>query len=160
MAESQLIPPPAPKKRKYPSGSRKRKLRAAGGGPQYSPSDIAQYKERANKAYAAKAEYVNAIKSARGCADCGYNAHPAALHFDHLPGRGKYRNVSQLCVHHKMERLAEEIAKCEVVCANCHAIRTWERKQHSQPLAPACRTDADPATDASGVSTDAKASPR
>lgn len=69
----------------------------------------------------------NAIKMERGCADCGYRAHPAALHFDHLPGTTKISEVSTLARRGRADLLAE-IAKCEVVCANCHAIRTAERR--------------------------------
>lgn len=33
---------------------------------------------------------------------------------------------------YSIKRISEEIKKCEIVCANCHAIRTHERrnKQH------------------------------
>lgn len=73
--------------------------------------------------------YMQQIKVERGCADCGYNAHPSALDFDHLPGAVKrYR----LCTMSGMRRalIDAEIAKCEVVCANCHRIRTHERRQN------------------------------
>jgi hypothetical protein len=30
--------------------------------------------------------YIQSIKMERGCTDCGYREHPAALDFDHLPG--------------------------------------------------------------------------
>jgi hypothetical protein len=69
---------------------------------------------------------LSAIKLERGCTDCGYNAHPAALDFDHLPGTTKLSTVSRLSTRN-WERVAAEIAKCEVVCANCHRIRTVER---------------------------------
>ena len=61
-----------------------------------------------------------------GCADCGYNAHPAALDFDHLPGTVKRFSIGQQ-KHRCKEELEAEIAKCELVCANCHRIRTYER---------------------------------
>lgn len=71
--------------------------------------------------------YFQQIKVDRGCADCGFNEHPAALDFDHLPGSVKrYR----ICTMAGMRRslIDAEIAKCEVVCANCHRIRTHERR--------------------------------
>lgn len=71
---------------------------------------------------------VHAYKLEKGCADCGYNLHPAALEFDHLPGTEKKFNVGEKIGVYKFERLWEEIAKCEVVCANCHAIRTESRR--------------------------------
>jgi hypothetical protein len=70
--------------------------------------------------------YFQAIKIERGCADCGYNANPVALDFDHLPGSVKMYRV---CTMAGMRRdlIDAEIAKCEVVCANCHRIRTNDR---------------------------------
>lgn len=74
---------------------------------------------------------VDAVKVAAGCADCGYNAHAIALDFDHL-GDDKDAGVSVL-VHNRARwsRVAAEIAKCEVVCANCHRVRTATRGQHA-----------------------------
>jgi ribosomal protein L44E len=68
---------------------------------------------------------LNRIKLERGCADCGYNAHAIALDFDHHTGE-KVKGVSALYVH-SLETLMAEIAKCDVVCANCHRIRTAQR---------------------------------
>lgn len=71
------------------------------------------------------------MKVERGCVDCGYNAHPAALDFDHLPGTEKlYRVCTMAGMSRKL--IDAEIAKCEVVCANCHRIRTAERGQYGQ----------------------------
>lgn len=74
-----------------------------------------------------KKKYVDEYKLEHGCSDCGYNAHPAALDFDHLPGTVKVRDIKsgqQL----GWQALLDEIAKCEVVCANCHRIRTAARR--------------------------------
>lgn len=74
---------------------------------------------------------VQLIKIQRGCADCGYNAHGVALQFDHMDGFDKKKAVSNLIrSDYGWESILEEINKCEVVCANCHAIRTKERGQH------------------------------
>lgn len=81
-------------------------------------------KMRAN--YDANRERADALKLERGCADCGYRAAATALEFDHLPGFKKRGSVSSLYPGHASS-VATEIAKCEVVCANCHAIRTQER---------------------------------
>lgn len=72
---------------------------------------------------------VDRIKVERGCVDCGYDTHAVALDFDHLPGFDKAANVSQLvnrCA--SWERIRIEISKCEVVCANCHRVRTKLRR--------------------------------
>ena len=72
--------------------------------------------------------FIDSIKIGRGCADCGYNLHPAALHFDHLPGKKKRFHVSGM-LHRSEAAILAEIAQCEVVCANCHAIRTVKRRR-------------------------------
>ena len=68
-----------------------------------------------------------AIKLERGCADCGYNQAAAALDFDHLPGTVKVFSIAQASGR-TWPTVLEEIAKCEVVCANCHRIRTAKRR--------------------------------
>lgn len=75
-----------------------------------------------------KAQVIKQYKIDHGCADCGYNAHSAALEFDHRPGSIKLFNVGEKIGTWSMTRLMEEIAKCEVVCANCHAVRTESRR--------------------------------
>lgn len=79
-------------------------------------------------------EFVNALKVERGCADCGFNRHPAALEFDHLPGTNKRCKVSALMLSSR-QAILDEIAKCEVVCANCHAIRTVDREKVARTVA-------------------------
>jgi hypothetical protein len=70
-----------------------------------------------------------AIKSSNPCVDCGGWFHPAAMGFDHLPGTEKVDEVSDL-VKTGCARLArQEILKCELVCANCHALRTYMRRK-------------------------------
>lgn len=85
------------------------------------------YRERinqqANERAARVRDWLDAYKVARGCVDCGYNAHPAALDFDHI-GDSKTINV---CNAKSIAQAEAEIAKCEVVCSNCHRIRTVRR---------------------------------
>lgn len=80
--------------------------------------------------------FLNEIKLARGCVDCGYDVHPAALDFDHVTG-AKTRLVS--FAKSKAQAL-REIEKCEVRCSNCHRIKTWERRPNRQPWYP-CKPD-------------------
>ena len=69
---------------------------------------------------------MNEVKLASGCVDCGYSEHAEALQFDHVRGEKKF-NVG-ISYTFSMERVLAEIEKCEVVCANCHAVRTANRR--------------------------------
>jgi len=68
---------------------------------------------------------LNQIKLATGCADCGYRAHPDALVFSHVRGEG--RQSVALLLNCAWQRVLDEIAKCDVACANCHSIRNTLR---------------------------------
>ena len=63
------------------------------------------------------------------CADCGGTFHPAAMHWDHRPGTTKLFDVSVGVPRYSLEAIFAEIAKCDLVCANCHAVRTYERQR-------------------------------
>lgn len=84
-------------------------------------------RNRANQAaYAAKRRAMSdAIKLKSGCADCGYRDAPEALQFDHV-GSDKLFTIAG-GLRRPWEMVLAEIAKCEVVCANCHAVRTKAR---------------------------------
>lgn len=59
------------------------------------------------------------------CVDCGITYPWYVMDFDHLSD--KEFNVSQGYVKYSEQRIVDEIAKCEVVCSNCHRIRTYKR---------------------------------
>ncbi len=72
------------------------------------------------------AEYIEIYKLNLGCFDCGYNSHAHALDFDHL--RDKKFNIALAIGSKSLPIIIAEIEKCEVVCANCHRIRTANRR--------------------------------
>lgn len=55
------------------------------------------------------------------------------LEFDHLPGQKKVDNVYRVLKKYGLESAWQEVDKCDVVCANCHKRRTYER-EHSDIL--------------------------
>lgn len=58
------------------------------------------------------------------CMDCG-ESNPIVLDFDHKNPKEKFKNISDMRRSaYSLEKIKEEIDKCEVVCANCHRIRT------------------------------------
>jgi hypothetical protein len=67
----------------------------------------------------------------RACNTCGIDD-PVVLEFHHVGGRGpKYAPVSILVTHgYTWRKVQEEIAKCEVLCANCHRKRTAAERGH------------------------------
>jgi hypothetical protein len=61
---------------------------------------------------------INTYKQ-KGCSICGYNKNTAALQFHHLnPKEKDFEISSNMC--RKWKTIEQEIAKCIVVCANCH----------------------------------------
>lgn len=75
-----------------------------------------------------RVDYCNRVKTESGCTDCGIRSdHPEIYDFDHLPGVEKSGGAAQFLTKGTMQDLIDEIAKCEVVCANCHRIRTRSR---------------------------------
>ena len=59
------------------------------------------------------------------CIDCG-ERDPVVLEFDHL--RDKSFCIGLELTRRKWQDILDEIAKCEVVCANCHRRRTAVRR--------------------------------
>lgn len=62
------------------------------------------------------------------CTDCGVRYPTCVMQFDHVRGVKLLSIGSATALVKSMKALLEEIAKCEVVCANCHALRTESRK--------------------------------
>ena len=52
------------------------------------------------------------------------------MDFDHLEGEEKVLNVAAMVGRGwALQRILDEIAKCEVVCSNCHRERTYKRSE-------------------------------
>ena len=83
-----------------------------------------------------KREYIREYKLSRGCAHCGFKEHFVALELDHLyPGtvsanltkrKGKNRDWDKL----PWVELEEELKLCQVLCSNCHRIKTHLERDH------------------------------
>lgn len=71
---------------------------------------------------------IEALKS-KPCPDCERSYPPYVMDFDHLDPELKYMSVSQMVGRgHKLENILTEIDKCELICSNCHRIRTYKRR--------------------------------
>jgi hypothetical protein len=82
---------------------------------------------------AARYEELEALKSVP-CADCGGRFPRVCMDFDHVRG-DKVASISQMIrMSYSWDNILDEIAKCEVVCSNCHRVRTASRGQWHSTL--------------------------
>lgn len=70
--------------------------------------------------------YVHSLKQAP-CVDCGGKFPPICMDFDHRDPTKKKWGVGNM-INISMERIKAEAAKCDLVCANCHRIRTAKQQ--------------------------------
>ncbi len=65
------------------------------------------------------------------CCDCGIKYPPHVMDFDHRDSDIKIGSISWLAFHDtaNLEKIILEIEKCDLVCANCHRMRTYDRLQ-------------------------------
>lgn len=74
-------------------------------------------------------EWLDSLRRGVPCADCGETFPEPVMHWDHLPGEPKVDTVSSLARERSRDVALAEMQKCELVCANCHAIRTSRRRR-------------------------------
>ncbi len=96
---------------------------------QKSPEFIQKARERSIERTKLLGEVLRAAKNVP-CMDCKIKYPQYAMDFDHRPGTEKQFTIGNAKASKKcMWRIHEEITKCDVVCANCHRMRTHERRQ-------------------------------
>jgi len=82
---------------------------------------------RTKRVRAEAKDVIDSYKMSIGCQSCGYNEHAAALDLHHVGGT-KTDNIATMITRcFNIDRIWEEVGKCEVLCANCH------RVHHSLP---------------------------
>lgn len=84
-----------------------------------------QRREHKAGKYNAVCEY----KDRHRCVDCNQSFPAPVMEFDHISSRGpKVGSVAEmLAAAASWDQIEEEIAKCDLVCANCHRLRTFLR---------------------------------
>ena len=88
---------------------------------------VAAIRERTNAQKRVSIAFIRDFLRHHPCVDCG-QSDLRVLDFDHRPGSMKRDGVMQLVRNgFSITRIAEEVAKCDVRCRNCHAIATYER---------------------------------
>ena len=88
-------------------------------------SNKQKYLERNKRYRQVIQEYVRKIKETSRCKDCDRQYPYYVMDFDHLDS--KEHDISFLTSTGRIGALKQEIDKCEVVCANCHRIRSHTR---------------------------------
>lgn len=84
----------------------------------------AEAKRRVNR-YRQIKEFVKSLKAITPCADCGKHFGYWVMEFDHVKGDKKF-DVSRIGGR-SMAVIKAEVAKCEIVCSNCHKDREHVR---------------------------------
>lgn len=74
-----------------------------------------------------RSAWLRSLKEGRPCADCHRVFPHQVMQWDHRPGVDKVGDVSEAFWGRSRGEVLAEIAKCDLVCANCHAIRTFTR---------------------------------
>jgi len=92
--------------------------------------NIERYKSRAaasnKKLRLRNRDFIKEIKESNPCTDCEKFYPYYVMHFDHI--YDKNGSVSDLSrASSSLDRIQKEIDNCELVCANCHAERTYSR---------------------------------
>ena len=96
------------------------------------------YVARNKRSHCRLATFLDSLKGSP-CFDCKNRFIPCVMDFDHRPGEKKLSGVSQMSRLGSKKLILKEVAKCDLVCANCHRIRTCKRqhkhRHRSQRLA-------------------------
>lgn len=93
----------------------------------YYPKNKDKVKKRGADRHRKIKQWLREIKSVP-CADCNVTYDPVCMDFDHLPEHEKSFNISNyLRQGGNWTKIQEEIAKCEIVCSNCHRLRSKNR---------------------------------
>jgi hypothetical protein len=95
--------------------------------PRGTPWTPEKKKAYFDKRYAERQLLFAGLKN-RPCMDCGGRFPPECMDFDHRDPKTKNMNVGAMWSM-KWERVLAEIALCDLVCANCHRIRTFARRK-------------------------------
>lgn len=91
------------------------------------PEFLAGEQKRGREALADRRRKIQLLKMDRPCYDCGGTFDPEVMEWDHLPGTIKSFDLCR-APKHNLNDVVDEIAKCQLVCANCHRGRTIARR--------------------------------
>ncbi len=94
----------------------------------YYENNVDTFVRRNKRRYVKILEFVQSLKTGP-CSDCGNPFPPECMDFDHRDASTKVDKVSRLAQNcGSKKKILEEVAKCDLVCACCHRIRTKRRR--------------------------------
>lgn len=85
-----------------------------------------KYKDNSQKARTARYKKYYELKD-NPCTDCGLSFPPFLMHWDHMGELEKEGTIAHMMTNNSWQDVLDEIAKCELVCGNCHGLRTIKR---------------------------------
>lgn len=85
------------------------------------------YYQKSKNTRRAYRERISKLKENTPCSDCGNKFPPICMDYDHIEDN-KINSVAVLVTIGSWESIMKEIEKCELVCSNCHRIRTQKRR--------------------------------
>ena len=75
-------------------------------------------------------KFLREYKSDKSCKICGWNQHTQILNFHHRdPSQKKFRMTEGHIGNYSRKVVLEEMAKCDLLCPNCHV---WLHFQEHQ----------------------------
>lgn len=95
---------------------------------QYYQDNSMSMLEHARKRQGQTRDFVEQLKVGLSCKRCGINDW-RVLDFHHRDKQTKEFSIAKATRSgYSRERILQEIAKCDVLCANCHRLLHWEEK--------------------------------
>lgn len=85
-------------------------------------------REKWHRAWTAQTALLRAMRE-RPCLDCDKAFPWFVMEFDHRDPSQKTAFVTQMAGRVTLGRLLQEVAKCDIVCASCHRVRTYVRRE-------------------------------
>lgn len=95
---------------------------------EYARNHRVTYREAIKRVWERSAAAIRAAKD-KPCTDCGMKYPSYVMDFDHRNPDDKKFNLAGAKKRTSLKKIMKEIAKCDVVCSNCHRIRTHRHRE-------------------------------
>lgn len=102
-------------------------------GGRRDPAGTSRYLARSRAIWQAHATMLDNLRDVP-CFDCRRRFPPCAMDFDHRDPVTKEQAVTRMIGRSGTKRILAEVAKCDIVCANCHRLRTYARRMAARSV--------------------------